>query len=105
MKIRKGDTVYLRSGADKGKTGKVLRVNKKNDTVVIEGRNMMKKHQRPTQKQPKGGIVTLESPIHISNVALYSSTLSGPTKISVKVLNEGGKKKRIRVSRETGEEI
>ena len=105
MRIKKGDTVYIRSGAEKGKTGRVLRVDVKKKMIVVEGRNMRKKHQKPTQKQPKGGIITIEGPIHISNVALYSTTLSGPTKVTSRVIEEGGKKKRIRICSKTGEEI
>ena len=97
MNIRKGDTVYVRTGQYAGKTGKVLFVNFKKNTLVVEGINMKNKHQRPTQKNQKGGIVTIEGPIHISNVAFYSSSLSGPTKISTRVIDEGGKK--------TGEQI
>ena len=102
MKIKKGDTVYIRSGRSAGKTGKVLFVN---DTVLVEGINMTKRHQKPTQKSPKGGVITIESPVHISNVALYSNTLGGPTKISSKIINEGGKTTKIRICRKTGEQI
>ncbi len=105
MRIKKGDTVYVRTGQYKGKTGKVLHVDEKKHRVVVEGINMHKKHQRPTQKNQQGGILTLEGSIHISNVALYSSSLSGPTKISTKVITEGDKKRRVRVCRRTGEEI
>ncbi len=105
MRIKKSDTVYIRTGEFKGRTGKVLHVNEDKKQVVVEGINMKKKHQRPTQKNPKGGILTIEGPIHISNVALYSSTLSGPTRLSTKVLNEDGRKRRVRVCRKTGEEI
>ncbi len=105
MHIRKGDTVYIRSGSQKGKTGKVLFVDTKANKVIVEGINMRKKHQRPTQKSPKGGIITIEAPVAMSNVALYSSTLSGPTKTSMRAIVEGGKKKRVRVCRKTGEQI
>ncbi len=105
MKIRKGDTVFIRTGKSAGKTGKVLHVNSDKDTVLVEGINMMKRHQKPTQKSPKGGVITIEAPVHISNVALFSSTLGGPTKISNKVINEGGKKSKIRICRKTGEQI
>ena len=105
MRIKKGDTVFVRSGQSRGKTGRVLHVNLKKNTVLVEGVNMKKRHQRPTQKSPKGGIITIEAPIHLSNVALYSSTLSGPTKISSSFINEGGKKTRVRVCRKTGEQI
>ncbi len=105
MNIKKGDTVYIRTGSSAGKTGKVLFVNNSKSTLVVEGINMKKKHQRPTQKSPKGGIVTIEAPIHISNVALYSSTISGPTKISTRVIEDGGKKTKIRICKKTGEQI
>ncbi len=105
MRIKKGDTVFVRTGADKGKTGKVLSVDVGKKSLVIEGINMRNKHQRPTQKQPKGGIVSMEQPIHLSNVAIYSSSLSGPTKVASRVITEGNKKKRVRVCRKTGEEI
>jgi large subunit ribosomal protein L24 len=105
MRIKKGDTVYIRSGQYKGKTGKVLFVNPRKQTVIVEGWNMRKRHQKPTQKNPKGGVVTIEAPIHISNVALYSSSLSKPVKSTTRVINEGGRKRRIRINTETGEEI
>lgn len=105
MNIKKGDTVYIRTGQYSGKTGRVLFVSKDRETLVVEGINMKNKHQRPTQKSPKGGIVTIEGPIHISNVALYSKTLSGPTKISTRVINEGGKDVKIRICKKTGEQI
>lgn len=105
MRIKKGDTIFVRTGADKGKTGKVLSVDVDKKLLVIEGINMRNKHQRPTQKQPKGGIISMEQPIHLSNVAIYSSTLSGPTKVASRVITEGNKKKRVRICRKTGEEI
>ncbi len=66
--VKKGDTVLVLAGADKGKTGRVLRVIPDKDKVVVEGVNMIKRHTRPTQRNPKGGIVEKEAPIHISNV-------------------------------------
>ena len=105
MRIRRGDTVYIRTGADKGKTGKVLNLNFKKQAIIIEGINMRKKHQRPTQKNQKGGIMTIEGPINISNIGLYNSDLNGPTKISSREITEGGKTKRIRICKKTGEEI
>lgn len=105
MKIKKGDIVYITSGKDKGKTGKVLFVNTKDLTLVIEGINMKKRHQKPTQKNPKGGIISIEAPIHVSNAAIYSNSLSGPTKLSFNVIEEGGKKTKVRICRKTGEQI
>jgi len=105
--IKKGDTVYIRTGADKGKTGRVLNVDTKKKTILVEGVNNRKKHQRGTQKAPKGGIITVEQPIHLSNVALAVKTDDGqrPTRIKKKVIEDGGKKVRVRISRRTGEEI
>jgi large subunit ribosomal protein L24 len=105
MQIRKGDTVYVRTGSDKGKTGRVLFVNSKDKTVVVEGVNMRKKHQKPTQKTPKGGVISIEGPIHLSNVALYNSSLGGPTRVSMKTISDGGKTTRVRICKKTGEEI
>ena len=105
MLIRKGDTVYIRTGQYKGKTGRVLHVDMKKQKILVEGVNNKKKHQRPSQKNPKGGIITMEAPVHLSNVALYSSTLNGPAKISSRVINEDGKKRRVRICRKTGEEM
>ena len=105
MRIKKGDTVYIRTGKSAGKTGKVLFVDTENDKVLVEGMNMVKRHQRPTQKNPKGGIITIEAPVHLSNVALYSSTLGGPTRTSTKVITEGDKTTKVRICRKTGEQI
>ena len=66
--VKKGDTVLILAGADRGKTGRILRVIPEKDRVVVEGVNVIKKHSRPTQRNPKGGIVEKEAPIHISNV-------------------------------------
>lgn len=66
--VKKGDTVLVLSGADRGKTGRVLRVIPEKDRCVVEGVNIIKRHSRPTQRNPKGGIVEKEAPIHISNV-------------------------------------
>ncbi len=106
MLIKKGDTVYVLCGSYKGKTGRVLHVNTRRQTVVIEGINMKKRHQRPTRKNPKGGILSIEAPIHASNVALYSSTLGGPTRVTTRRIDEGGgKTKKVRICRKTGEQV
>lgn len=106
MLIKKGDMVYIRCGSYKGKTGRVLHVNPRKQTVVIEGMNMKKRHQRPTQKNPKGGILSIEAPINVSNVALYSSTLGGPTRVTTRRIDEGGSRiKKVRICRKTGEQV
>jgi large subunit ribosomal protein L24 len=105
--IKKGDTVYIRTGSSKGKTGRVLAVNPKKQTVLVEGINKVHRHQRPTQKNPQGGIITREQPIHISNVALVVQTAEGPkpTRAKKQVIDEGGKGVKVRISRLTGEQI
>ncbi len=105
MRIKKGDTVFVRSGAYKGKTGRVLFVNTTKNTVLVEGLNKKQRHQRPSQRNQKGGIVAKEAPIHMSNVALVDSAVGGPTRLGVKVIDDGGVKKRVRISRKSGEII
>jgi large subunit ribosomal protein L24 len=68
MKIKVGDNVKIIAGKDKGKTGKVIETLRKNDKVVVEGINIVKKHQKPTQANDKGGIIEMSAPIHVSNV-------------------------------------
>ena len=105
LKIRKGDTVYVNAGNDKGKTGKVLSVLKSEDRVIVEGVNMVSKHTKPNSKQPQGGIIKQEAPIHISNVNLLdpSSTAAKPVPTRAGFKLEDGKK--IRVSKKSGQEI
>jgi len=105
--IKKGDTVYVRTGSSRGQTGRVLRVDRKKNKILIEGVNQCKKHQRPSQKQPQGGIVTIEMPVHMSNVALVVQTDEGPrpTRIKKKTIDEGGHKVKVRVSCLTGEQL
>lgn len=106
MHVKKGDTVYVRSGEDRGKTGKVLHVDPKKNTVIVEGINMRTKHQRPTQKNPKGGLLTIEGPINASNVSVFNSTVNGPTRVGFRTVDAGGgKKHRVRYCKKTGEEI
>lgn len=105
MNVRKNDIVFIRTGADKGKTGKVLFINRKKSKLVVEGVNMRKKHQSPTQKNQKGGIISIEGPVHISNVALYNSSLNKPEKIKMTVVGEGKNAKRVRVFKISGEEV
>lgn len=105
--IKKGDTVYVRTGSYKGKTGRVLNVDRKKNRILVEGINERKKHQRPSRKQPKGGIVTIEQPIHLSNVALVVQTDAGqrPTRVKKKTIDEGGRKVKVRISCLTGEQL
>jgi len=105
MRVKRGDTVYIRTGDDRGKKGKVLHIDTNKKMVIVEGINMRKRSRKPTQKNPKGGIISIEAPLHVSNVGLFSSALNGPTKTSFKIINEGGVKKKVRICKKTGEEI
>lgn len=107
MRIKRGDTVLIRTGDDKGRTGKVLFVDLEKSRVVVEDMNKKHRHQKPTQKNQQGGIVAIEAPIHVSNVALFVSEdgKNKPIRIGHKVLNDGGKKSKVRISRLTGEEV
>ena len=98
--IKKGDTVYVNAGNDKGKTGKVLEVLRGKDRVIVEGVNMVSKHTKPNPKNPQGGIVKQEAGIHISNVNLVDNA-GKPTRIAHKVVDG----KKVRIAKTTGEEI
>lgn len=102
MRVKKGDTVILVSGKDKGKTGKILEVFPKEDRVIVEGINMVKKHKKPTQKVQQGGIVNQEAPVHVSNVMYYDKKAGQGTRVGYKVLEN---KEKVRVSKKTGEVI
>lgn len=99
--IKKDDSVIVLSGADKGKTGKVLKVLVDKDRALVEGVRVVTKSTKPSAKSPQGGIVKQESPIHISNLSLIDPKSGKPTRISIK--KEG--KNVIRVSKKSGEEI
>ena len=100
-KIRKGDQVIVRTGRDKGKSGTVLRVDPKESRVLVQGVNVVKRHNRPSAGQT-GGIIEKELSIHLSNVALVDPKTSKPTRVGFKVM-EGGRK--VRVARRSGEVI
>ena len=105
IRIKKNDTVKVIAGKDKGKTGRVLDVDRDTGRVLVEGVQMSKKHTRPNPaKQIKGGIAEKESTIHASNVMVL--TPGGvPTRIGFKVENEGGVTRRTRIARKTGEAL
>lgn len=93
MKIKKGDTVIVISGKDRGKTGNVIRAFPKARRVIVEGINIKKKHQRPTKKTQKGQILDIASPLDISNVQVIDEKSGAGTRVGYK--NEGGKKVRV----------
>jgi large subunit ribosomal protein L24 len=101
MKIRKGDMVKILAGKDKGKTGKVLLIDKKKDRVMVEKLNMIKRHQRPNQQHRQGGIIEKEASINISNVMYYDEKAAKATRIGYKVVDG----RKVRYSKKSGEVI
>ena len=105
LKIKKGDTVYVLAGDDKGKTGRVLNILREQNKAIVEGVNLVSKSTKPNAKNPQGGIVKMEAPIHLSNLAVVdpkSGRDPKPARVGFKV-NEDGKK--VRYSKKSGEEI
>jgi len=101
-RIKKDDTVVVLAGNDKGKTGKVLKIVTDKDRAIVEGVNMVSKSAKPSAKNPQGGIIKQEAPIHISNLSLIDPKSGKPTRVGYKV-NDNGKK--VRVAKKSGEEI
>ena len=93
-RIKKGDKVLVISGSSKGKRGEVLRVNPTESRAVVQGVNIAKHHQKPSGAAQQGGIISVEAPIHLSNLALIDPTTNKPTKVGFRVL-DGGRKVRI----------
>ena len=102
MKIKKADLVVVLSGKDKGKQGKVLRALPSENKVVVEGVAIIKKAMRPNQTNQQGGIVSMEAPIDASNVALIDPKDGKPTRVGVRVSEDGTK---VRYAKRSGEEI
>jgi large subunit ribosomal protein L24 len=101
-KIKSGDIVYVTTGKDKGKTGKVLKLLKAKNKVIVEKVNVVKRHSKPTQQNQTGGIIEKELGIDISNIMLLDPESNSPTRVGYKV-NEIGKK--LRISKKSGEEL
>ena len=102
LHIKKGDTVYVLAGNDKGSTGRVLSIDAKKNRAIVEGVNMVKKSTKPSAQYPQGGIVEKEAPIHVSNINVVDPKTKKPTRVSHK-RDENGKP--IRISKRSGEEI
>ncbi len=100
--VRKGDTVLVITGKNAGKRGKVLSVIPDRSRVIVEGVNVVKRHTRPTQRLPQGGILEKEAPIHSSNVMLYCGKCNTPTRVGKKILEDGEK---VRICKKCGENI
>tara|TARA_B100000686_G_C16685925_1_gene914793 strand:- start:132 stop:437 length:306 start_codon:yes stop_codon:yes gene_type:complete len=100
MKIKKGDIVQLITGNDVGKSGRVIKVYPEKEKIIVEGLNMVKKHARPTQENPQGGIMEKEAAVHISNVMILSG--GKPTRVGYKILDDG---KKVKFAKKSGEVI
>ena len=105
MKIKKDDNVVIIAGNSRGKSGKVLKVFPKKLRVIVEGVNIRKRHSKPTQANPQGGIIEKEAPIHISNVMVLDPKSNEPSRVGHKIIidDKTGKKKSARVSKLSGE--
>jgi large subunit ribosomal protein L24 len=101
FKIKKGDRVIVVSGRDRGKQGEVLRVERKEDRLIVQGVNMVKRHSRPSAGHP-GGIIDKEAPIHISNVAHVDPSSNRPSRIGYRFLEDG---RKVRFAKRSGELI
>ena len=100
-KIKKGDTVIVIAGRDKGRTGEVIEVRRDADRALVRGVNMVKRHQRQSANQ-EGGIISKEGTIHLSNLAIADPKTGKPTRVGFKVMNDG---RRVRVAKASGVEI
>jgi large subunit ribosomal protein L24 len=103
-KIRKGDKVIVLTGRDKGRTGEVVEVRPADARAIVRGVNMVKRHQRQTAQQ-EGGIISKESTIHLSNLAVADPKDGKPTRIGFKFVGEGNDRKKVRVAKRSGVEI
>ncbi|HMB64384.1 MAG TPA: 50S ribosomal protein L24 [Eudoraea sp.] len=101
LKIKTGDTVRIIAGDHKGTEGKVVRVDREKNKAIIEGTNMVSKHEKPSAQNPQGGIVKKEAPIHISNLALIDSKSGETTRVGFEI-RDG---KKVRISRKSNEVI
>lgn len=102
MKIRKGDQVEVISGVYTGQRGKVLRVWKKNDRVLVEGVNTVKRHTRPSPNNQQGGIVEKDAPVHASNLMIVDPQTDERTRVRIQRLPDGS---RVRIAKKSGEQI
>ena len=102
LHIKKGDTVYVNAGESKGQQGRVLEIDRKKNRAIVEGVNLISKHQKPNADNPQGGIVKKEAGVHISNLMIVDAKTGKPTRIGRKRDSEG---KLVRYSKKSGEEI
>lgn len=102
IRLQKGDTVVVRSGKYKGKTGKVLATHPTENKVTVEGVNIVKKHQKPNKEHPQGGILEITKPIWVSKVGLVDPETKKATRVSIKNSKDGAK---VRIAKKSGKEI
>ena len=106
MKIKKGDKVKVITGAYKGTVAEVIKAMPKENKVIVEGVNIVKKHQKPTQANPDGGIIEKEMPIHVSNVMAYDSKAKKASRVGFEIKEDKkGNQTKVRVYKKTGAEI
>ena len=103
-RIKKGDKVVVTSGRDRGRTGEVIEMRPREDRVVVRGINMVKRHQRQSAQQ-EGGIISKESPVHLSNVAIADPKDGKPTRVGFKFVGAGDDRKKVRIAKRSGVEI
>ncbi|MFO1018507.1 MAG: 50S ribosomal protein L24 [Hyphomonadaceae bacterium] len=104
-RIKKDDTVIVIAGKDKGRSGKVLAVLPKEDRVVVEGVNMVKRHTKPDVAHPNGGVISKEASLHLSNVALRDPKTGKATRVGYKIVGEGAQRRKVRVAKGSGVQI
>lgn len=102
IRIKKDDKVKVLTGKDRGKIGKVLKVVRKTNRVIVENINVVKVHQKPTQKVPQGGIIDKAMPVDVSNVMVMCNSCVKPTRIGIKQLEDG---KRVRICKKCNQQI
>ncbi|GAB6934793.1 50S ribosomal protein L24 [Calditerricola yamamurae] len=99
LHVKTGDLVMVIAGKDKGKKGRILKAFPKKQRVLVEGVNLIKKHVRPSPDNPQGGIITVEAPIHVSNVMPIDPKTGQPTRVGYKILENG---KKVRIAKKSG---
>ena len=103
-RLKKGDTVVIVAGRDKGRTGEIIEMRRDEGRALVRGVNMVKRHQRQTAAQ-EGGIISKEAPIHLSNIALADPKDGKPTRVGFKFVGSGDQRKKVRVAKRSGVEI
>ena len=102
LKIKKGDQVVVRAGKDRGKTGEVTHVFPEKGTVIVQGANLVKKHQKPTSQTNQGGIIDKEMPLRVSTVSVLSPSDNKPTRVGYRFTDDGEK---VRICKRTGVDL